>query len=165
MVKKLLAGSLLVAVAIAVWLIFMNDSDEKRIMKTLSGLTECVSKHPGEKTSVMLFKSQILPGYFDDMCMLKIDNTHLSGAYTPESISSHMTRIRSFFNDISLSFYDTKITFPSPDKAVVDLTGHLTGTLKRGNRINESRELKAELRKSDGKWLVYSLEVQEILKK
>lgn len=165
MVKKLLAGSLLAAVAIAAWLIIMNNSDEKRIIKTLSGLTDCVSKHSGEKTSVMLFKSQILLGYFDDMCILKIDDSHLSGAYTPENISSNMTRIRSFFKEISLNFYDTKISFPSPDKAVVTMTGHLTGTLKRGNRINESRELKAELRKSNGKWLVYNLEVQEILKK
>jgi len=163
MVKKLIIPLIIIISAVVVWLLFFNESNEQKVLKRLKGLGECVSKRAGEKTSGMLLKSQMVPGYFDDRCSLMVDDHHLAGDYTPEEISSRMVQIRTFFTEMSLDFYEPKVTFPGPDRAEISFTGHLTGTLKRGDRINEVRELKAELKYKDKKWLFYSFRVTQVL--
>ncbi len=165
MVKKLLIPVIIIICAVVVWLLFFNESPEQKVLKRLKGLAECASKRAGEKTSGMVLKSQMVSGYFDDSCSLMVDEHHLAGDYTPEEISARMVQIRTFFTEMSLDFYEPKVTFPGPDRAEVTFTGHLTGTLKQGDRINEVRELKADLKLKDGKWRFYNFKVTQVITK
>ena len=163
--KKLLIPAVIILAAATIWFCFFRDNEENKVRRALASLADSASKRAGEKTSTMIIKSQILASNFAEKCGLLIDDKYFAGEYSPEEISNQMLRARTFFHDFSLDFYDTEIDFPSTNEARIAFTGHLTGTLKNGDRINEARELVALLRNDSGKWKFYSFKIRPILRK
>ena len=165
MVKKLVCLLAVVVAGAAIWYFLFNKTDKDQVLDALSAVAEAASKTAGETTSSMLLKTQMVGGYFAEKCVLNIDDQMFTGEYTPEDISANMVRMRQFFTDNKLSFYDAEVLFPSVDEAVVNFTGSLKGTLKNQSRVNEAREIQAKLTKKSGSWRFYSFKIQEILKK
>ena len=113
----------------------------------------------------MAHKIKSIGALFAETCDLIVPVHSLSGSYPREEISSIALRGRAQFINLSLKFYDLKISFPEKGVAKVALTGKLTGRTTFGEDMDETRELECLLKKVEKKWLFSQFEVVEVLKK
>lgn len=162
--KYILIAAMIVVAGI--WAtIFFFPSEEKKVKKQFSLLSEWISKDPNESTLTMARKVKNIGTLFAERCELREPVYPLSGSYTREEITSIALRGRAHFFDLSLKFYDLNISFPEEGVARVTLTGKLTGKSTSGEQMDETRELECLLRKIENQWLFSQLEVVEVLKK
>jgi len=69
------------------------------------------------------------------------------------------------FRYVKFSAHDVEISLTSPETATVDFTGSVNGLTKRGKSIDDYKELTCKLRLVEGKWVIYSVSIREIIKK
>ncbi len=163
--KRYLLIGMLMAILGSVIAITVFPSEEKRVKRQFSLLSERVSKSPEENAFTLLQKMRGMGGLFDEHCELKTDYPSLSGSYAREEISTYVGSARSHVSQLSLRFYDLQIVFPERDVAKVTLTARLTGRSTAGEQMDEIRELECLLKKIEKKWLLSQIEVIEVLKK
>ncbi len=163
-IKYLLVGALILVVGIVV-AITLIPSEEKRVRKQFSLLSEWVSKSSEENAFTMLQKMKNIGTLFNEYCEMKIQYQSLSGIYTRQEISTTAGNARSYVCQLDLKFYDLRLIFPEKEVARVNLTAKLTGRSTAGEQVDETRELECVLRKIDKQWLFSQIEVIEVLKK
>lgn len=139
--------------------------DEAKIRSAFQDLGHYASKSGKGGTTKMVLKTNAVAYLFADPCSLEVGGTFLSGDYSREEITANAVRARSMFKRVTLSFYDLTVDLTAPDRAVTVFTARLTGETKTGNNISETREMRSELKKIDGKWLFSNFSVVEVLKK
>lgn len=147
----------------AVFLLF--PSEEKKVKKRFSLFSEHVSKDSGENAFVMANKIKGISALFAENCNFIVSDYSLSGNYTREEISGIALRGRGHFSNLSLKFYDLRISFLERDLARVKLTARLTGRSVHGEQVDETRELICLLKNVEKKWLFSSFEVVEVLRR
>jgi hypothetical protein len=141
------------------------ESDERKVKKQFAQLSEWVSKEPGENPIVMAQKVKNIGTLFGERCSIRTPFDSFSGEYRREEIPGYAVRGRSYFSTLDLKFYDLSISFLEKGLANVTLTARLTGTSAAGEQVDETRELKYVLKKTEKKWLFTELDVVEVLKK
>ena len=148
------------------WAAFrLLESDERKVKKQFAQLSEWVSKEPGESPIAMAQKVKNIGSFISGSCEIKIPFDSFSGKNTPDEVSAYAARGRSYFSTLDLKFYDLSISFPEKEVANVTLTARLTGTSTGGEHVDETRELRCVLKKTEKKWLFTELEVVEVLKR
>jgi hypothetical protein len=165
-VKKLIIILILAAAAFAVYWFFLRSSDESVIRKNVESLAWNASKMPGEGTTAMLIKTQVLESLFADKCALSVRVPEIDGDYSREEISSKAALCRRNFKSAVISFRDLTVTVAkdkSSAKAV--MTACFEGVPSSGEKIFQAREVEAVLKKIDGKWLFFGFSLVEVLKK
>ena len=163
-IKYLIIAFLIVMVGILATFLFF-PSEEKKVEKKFTLLSEHMSKDPGENTFIMANKIKGISALFGENCNFTVSDYSLSGNYTREEISGIALRGRAHFSNLGLKFYDLKVSFPEKDLAQVNLTGRLAGKSVYGEHVDETRELICLLKKVEKKWLFSSFEVIEVLKR
>ena len=163
-IKYLIIAFLIVMVGILATFLFF-PSEEKKVEKKFTLLSEHMSKDPGENTFIMANKIKGISALFGENCNFTVSDYSLSGNYTREEISGIALRGRAHFSTLGLKFYDLKVSFPEKDLAQVNLTARLTGKSVYGEHVDETRELICLLKKVEKKWLFSSFEVIEVLKR
>ncbi len=163
--KYLIVALLIVIVGISAAFLFF-PSEEKKVKKRFTLLSEDVSKDSGENTFIMANKIKGISDLFAESCDFAVSDYSLSGNYTREEISGIALRGRAHFSTLSLKFYDLKVSFPEKELAQVNLTARLTGRSVYGEQMDETRELICLLKKGEKKkWLFSRFEVIEALRK
>ena len=153
---------MVVGIVVAITLI---PSEEKKVKRQFTLLSEWVSKSPEENAFTMLQKMKNIGTLFDEHCEMKIPDQSLSSSYTRQDISTFAGSARSYVSQLDLKFYDLLVIFPEKGVARVNLTARLTGRSTAGERVDETRELECVLRKIDKQWVFSQIEVIEVLKK
>jgi hypothetical protein len=157
--------ALLIVIA-GIWVAFrLFESEERKVKKQFALLSEWVSKDSNETPFTLAQRVKKIGTLFNDNCLIKTPFDSFSGKYTPEEISGVAARSRVYFSTLDLKFYDLGISFPEKRMADVSLTARLTGKSKAGEYMDETRELRCVLRKTEKGWLFSELEVIEVLKK
>jgi len=162
--KYILVAVLIIAAGVVAGS-YLFQSEEKRIKKQFSLLSEWASKDSNETPFGMARKLQRIGTLFAERCEIKTHLESLSGSYTPEEISGYAARGRTLFSGLHLRFSDLKIEFPEVEAASVSLAARLTGRLTNGEYVDESHELESTLKKTGKKWLFTSFVMVEVLKK
>jgi hypothetical protein len=140
-------------------------SEKKKVRKQFEGLSNVVSKEPGESVFTTARKAKEIVPLFDENCELIMPADSVSAYFSRGEITSYVIRGRTQFSDLSLTFVDLSITFPDPGTAKVVLTAKLKGNVVNGDRMDETREVQSTLKKIKRKWLFAAFEVVEVLKK
>ena len=165
--KSIVAAGLVVMAGI-VAVFFFSPSEEKRVRKQLGLLSQYVAKEPGEDPFSMANRIQNISRLFAENCEFKIEGDSfysLSGSYSRQEVAGYALRGRSYFSDLSLTFYDLKIRFPEKGSAQVGFTAKLTGRSTTGEKMDETREFQCVLNKIEKKWFFSQFEVVEVLKR
>ncbi|HOK05057.1 MAG TPA: hypothetical protein P5105_02450 [Victivallales bacterium] len=143
---------------------YLFPNDKEKIKKQFANLASAVSIIPGEKPIQIGLKMTTMPELFDNPCEIEATHEWINGSYTPQEISSQIMRAKMNFKSLSLTFYDISIELRD-DFAVVNFTARLTATKKDNKSIEEVREVKADLRRKEKKWVFTKFAVVETLKK
>lgn len=155
----------LIIITVVVFKLSGEATPEAQIRERLKSFLAKASKSSGDKLSTGLVKSKSLEGFFASRCKFQIGVSSFSGTYTPEQISSNSMRSRSMFKYVKFSAHDVEVVLNSPETATVNLTGAVNGVSKRGKSIDDYKDLTCKLRLVEGKWLIYSVSIREIIKK
>ncbi len=162
--KHILVAAIILVAGILIG-IHLSESDEKKVKKQFTLLSELASKDRSESIIATAQKMQKIGPLFDNRCELKTHLDYLSGTFTPEEIMSHGARGRALFSRFSLHFSDLKIRFPAEGLAEATLTVRASGTLTDGQHLDEIHEVESTLKKIEKKWLFSSFWVVEVLKR
>lgn len=162
--KNILISVLVLIVGIGAAIYFF-PSEEKRIKKQFSSLSEWISKEPDEKKLTMATKRQNIMSVFAKTCKFEAPAAEVSGTHSPDEIATKAIMARSRFATLSLKFYDLEVDFPQEGMAKVIATAKLTGSATDGEAIEETHEIECVLQKTEGDWLISEVEVVEVLKK
>ena len=166
MVKmKYLLVALLIGIVgiLAAFLLF--PSEEKKVKKRFTLLSEQLSKNSGENTFIMASKIKGISALFGENCNFTVSDYSLSGNYTREEISGIALRGRAHFSTLGLKFSDLKVSFPEKELVQVNLTARLAGKSVYGEHVDETREVICLLKKVEKNWLFISFGVVEVLKR
>ncbi len=169
--KKKLIILILVIVAAggAGWYFWQRNTPQGIIRRKFADLAYAASKESGEKSSALIYKTQmVLPNLFAETCGLEVKEAILGGDYSREEISSKAAMAHKRFSSAALRFFDLEIEVSEqqPDRAKAYFTVNLDGIRAQGGeRVNETREMEATLRKIDGNWVFTNFKIREILRK
>ena len=163
MVKKAIIVILLAFVAWGLYLYL--QSDERKVRKRFSKLSELVSKEGGESAVVLAQKARNTGALFYSTCTIESGDSMRSGTYKPEEIASHTASARAMFQELSLEFYDLKVDFPSGDTARAGLTGILKGLTKSDELFDETHELEVDLTKVENDWFISRIKAVQTLER
>ncbi len=92
--------------------IHLSESEEKKVKKQFTLLSELNSKDPNENIITTAQKMKKIGALFDKQCELKTHLDYLSGTFTPEEIMTHWVQGRALFSTLSVHFSDLKTEFP-----------------------------------------------------
>jgi uncharacterized protein YchJ len=101
----------------------------------------------------MLYKTQRLGELFAPTCVLEVDRYGLAGTYTPGEVSSQAARARPRLARLVLSFHDLQVRFPTKDTAEAEFTARVVAQWDSGGAVEDTAEVRSELRRIEGKWL------------
>lgn len=155
----------LIIIAVIAFKFSGKKTPEEQIKERLTSFLIKASKSSGDKLSTGLVKSKSIEGFFASRCKFQIGVSSFSGTYTPEQISANSMRSRSMFRYVTFSAHDVEIILNSPETATVNFTGAVNGVTKRGKSIDDYKDLTCKLRLTDGKWVIHSVSIREIIKK
>ena len=142
-----------------------EKTPEQQIKTRLTEFLSKASKSSGDKLSTGLLKSKSLENFFEQRCKFQVGTSLFSGTYTPTQISNNSMRYRTMVRRVKFSAHDIEIILTSPKTAKIDFTGAVNGVTKREKSFDDYKELTCKLRLVEGKWLIYSVSIREIMKK
>jgi len=161
---KPLLPLLAVIAAVLIWYVYFNKTDKELIKEQLYQFRTDVSKYAGEGMAQSILKCKALEKLFDKTCHVNINVDMFAGSFSPEEISSKAMYCRSHCASAAVNFYNIKITIDGDD-AEASLTASLDGASRDGKRFNEYRELVFSFKKIEGKWLIYKIDIHQIIEK
>jgi hypothetical protein len=151
-------------VAAAFWW-FRPVSDETQVKRLFSELSGYVTRPEGEGASGMAYRTHRLATLFADPCELDVTHTFLAGSYSRSEITANAVRARSQFRHVDLDFLDVAVSMTGENRAKAVFTVRLAGVLKAGERIQEVREMEADVEKREGEWLFTRFRMIDVLRK
>jgi len=162
--KKYIIIAVLVIAAVITYFV-LQESEEEKVRKQFSLLSEYVSKKSDENNIMLAANAKKVQNLFAEHCELGIPMYSISGNYKPNDISSLVLSSRSYFAKVTLSFHDINVDFPEKDSASVNLTANLKGKLTSGEYTDDTHELEFTLEKVEDEWLINAIEAVEVLDK
>ncbi len=147
------------------WRLWRRRTPEWQVLHQLDQLVRCASKEENESFATGLWKVNAVEKFFAPECTFDCHTEMFEGKYSPSQISAELGKIRMLYLHVRLDISDPTVTFPSPDEAVVDFTGHVTGVSKHGYAVNAVREMICRLKKLDDEWKIAALTVREVLER
>ena len=159
-----LLAVLFAAGAVFFW-IHRKKDDRRMILENLRILERLVSVKEGDNRRSLLAMIRDVRNILENPCELALDEGGISGAYTPPEISNLVLRFQAQVVRARLSFHDVNIVFLKKGVADITCTGHLKGRIRTGERLDEFRELRIEVVKTDGGWKFTRFQTVEALEK
>jgi len=142
-----------------------QQSDEKKIKKRFTRLSELFSKDDLEPALLMATKVKGIGSLFAKTCIIQSSDRLRSGTYTPEQITSHAASARAIFRVLKLKFYDIEISLQGEAEARASLTGVLSGISKQEENFEETHEMEFDLVKLEDEWFFSAIRMVEVLQK
>lgn len=167
MVKKIII-TVIIAIGLATvsYFILRSPNDKQIIISRLHDLVANVSKKDGEGPLEMAVKHQAISGFIDQQCAMYIKEAMLTGDFTPEEFASRITRSRTLFKSLNGKIDSCEVQLDAAKKsATVEFAIRVIAELKSGEKFDEVRDLRAKVRKVDGKWVFSSFEIHKVLEK
>lgn len=157
--------ALVVVISGAVVLVYVLQSEEHKIKRGFASLAKWASKEEGENNLTMVLKTRSIGSLCEKTCHIKAPGTTFSGTYSSQQISALAARARMPFTGFEVRFDDLHIELIRKEWAKVRVTAQLMGIQKRGERLDDTRELECRLHKVEGKWLFTYFELIEVLER
>ena len=167
MKKIIMIILVLVIAAGGVWFfVFNKKTDEELIKEQLAELADACSKNAEETSVTMALKNARIANTIAGHCSVAIPQAMMNGTFTPMEFAGSMTRSRAMFSTLRGTIEEAEVTVSEgQNKAVVDYSVRVTGALKKGDAVEEARDLRSEVVKEEDKWKFSSFEIREVLEK
>lgn len=143
----------------------LSGGNEKKVKKLFARLEEKAEKKGEESIMKVALRVRGIGALFAEESLIESNLYDLTGTYSPDDINSLAAAISVRFTNLSIKFYDIRVSFPAKGQARANLTAMLTGASKRDGPIKETRELEVDLVKIEGEWYFRRISMVEVLEK
>ena len=158
-----------VATIAAVLWILLKPTEERRVARVFSGISEIMHKRSGEGMLASAAKSESVCGYCEDPVYITVTEAGIGEiAMEKQEIRRRVVVMRSYFTEMDLIFDEVNVVLSSGDQASVSADVTLRGTgAEDGTPNSETREMNAVMKKDGktGEWLIHSLVIEPIIEK
>jgi len=160
-----LAFVAIAGIAVFLWWLLQPELEERRIRRRLDAFAGVVERRSGSSALRVAVASERLPGFFCNPVDVDIPEVGLTGRFTPEEISSHISRTLLSVKHLQLTFPDVHLDSVAGAGARIRVTARLQAALRTGEDVDEVRELVCELRKVEGRWRFRDVKRQPVLER
>lgn len=155
---------LLVMCVVVGGVFFLLPSEEKKILKNLSSLSEYCSVTKKESVLGTLQKAALAAKLCTTPCKVQIDSLKLDDELSQNQITDHILMLKKRLSHTIFSFQDTTIVILGENQAEVTTTLHLKSESK-DKSFSDAYELDIKVEKTGGDWRFSSFTVVEFMKK
>ncbi len=138
---------------------------ERQVRRQFKSLAAWASKDGEEGSIASLQVAREARDYFSDPCQWTAESYHLAGNVSINEITQYVFATRTRMDRLSVKFYDLVVDFTPEGQARVTATVRIVGAGKGGDALNETGELRCTLAKEDGRWLLKTVILVQVLKK
>ena len=165
--KAVSALLVVVALAAAAWWFFGGrKSDEEKIAAVFDRLVDACGKAAKESPIVMATKNAEFSNIVADPCSVDVREAMIDGTFRPLEFASRITKGRAMFKTLNGKVEDLVVKVdPGGKKAVAEYSIRVWGESGQRGAFDESRDLRSELIKVDGKWKISSFVVDKVLER
>lgn len=162
--KILLLTAALLLLTFAAYRIFTGNSDEEKIRKTLHRLTTLAAKPQEPRPAELAAKLRTLQTIFAEQVTIDFGARKMSETYTPRSLEPLLVNFRKQFisSDCSMSDLETTVSGGHADTV---FACRFQGTPRKGNAVDEVRDINCRLVKHDKTWYIESISINDILER
>ncbi|MEN8198549.1 MAG: hypothetical protein ABFR63_00620 [Thermodesulfobacteriota bacterium] len=160
--RKLMFSLALVLLAIIV--LFLLPSDEKKIRHNLELLAEYSSSSPGEAGVAELQKAALVAKQCSDPCRVHIESLDIARNFNKKELREHVILMKRSLPAVTFGFTDTRVELTTDERAEVVTTLALSGELA-DERFSDAYELNIIALKQDGEWLFSDFTVVEFMER
>ena len=166
--KKRVVVFLLAAAAVCICAfvaVFFLKSEEHKVKLVLDKLIYLGERPENPGAAELAVKLGSIDDIFAEQVSLDFGRRFLSGIYSSRSIEPLLVQYRKAFVRADLKMDDLTVTISPEDTANAIFSCRLTGKLHRGDQIEEVRDVECRLKKTEGKWRIEKLEINEVLER
>ncbi len=170
MVNKLFYGVIILLIIIGgIWgyFYFFKPSDQLIIKHNLEKLAEAASKKSGSGTISLVANGNVVDKLIADNVSIQVGYAAVDSSYSKYTFSNQIMKAKTVFSELTFTVYDCNVEL-SDDKtsATVSFTGAVKGVSKRGQKINEVKDVVATAEKNaDEKWQFSKFSLQKVVYK
>ncbi len=170
MVNKLFYGVIFILIIIGgFWgyFHFFKPNDPLIIKHNLEKLAESASKKSGSGTISLVANNNVIDKLITDNVSIQVGYAALDSIYSKYTFSNQIMKAKTFFSELTFTVYDCEVELADDKKsAIVSFTGAVKGTLKRGQKINEVKDVVATAKKNaEEKWQFSKFSLQKVVYK
>jgi len=156
-------GLIIIAGIVAFFWIY--QSDEARIKKRFTSISELAAKDGEENELMAALKARKIADVFAKSCRIDIPSESISQTFSKDEIPPHVMAGRARYSRLAVKFYDIQIKFPDDNTADVDLTASVAALTSSNEPVNDIYEVRCALNKIENDWFFTKIEEVEVLEK
>lgn len=141
------------------------QSDEAKIKKRFTTISEQAEKDASENELTAALKAKKISDLFGPSCRVDIPSESVSKTIPKDEIPAHVLAARARYSKLTLKFYDIEIKFPENNVADVDLTASVDARTASGEPVNDIHEVRCTLNKIEKDWFFSKIEEVKVLEK
>lgn len=161
--NKILAALGVILLGWGLWYAF--PTRERQVRRQFKALASWAGKDGDEGALASVQTAREAGRFFADPCEWNAEAYNLSGRVSLEEITRYVFAARTRVEKLTVKFYDLAVEFLADGTAHAKATVRVQGTSKDGDAINETHELKCDLIKQDGRWLLSRITLVQVLKR
>lgn len=163
--KKYAGAGLVLAAAVAVFLIFFVDWEARAVKKQLRSVAEQMTWAPAESELTMAARIRKVQEKITASCLVDVPSYRISRYVNEEDVPTYMMIARNYYRTLSVDLHDLEVQSIQLPEAQAVATAYVKATGADGQRNDEVLAIQFHLRKIDKKWLIAEAREMQVLEK
>jgi hypothetical protein len=163
--KKYLTIGLILAVAVAVFLIFFVDWEARAVKKQLRSIAKEMTWGPAENELTIAVRIRHVQEKVAETCQVEIPSYKISLLVAKKDVPAYMMMARNYYKNLSVKFEDLKVESIQLPQARAITTAYVKAATADGQRNDEAMELEFNLQKIDKTWQITAVTEKQVLEK
>lgn len=163
--RKYLTAGLILAVAVAVFLIFFVDWEARAVKNQLRSVAEQMTWAPADSELTMALRIKHVQEKIARTCQVEIPTYKVSQSVSRNDVPTYMLMARNYYKDLSVELEDMDVQSIDLPQAQAVATAFVKATGADGRRNDAVLALQFRLQKVEKKWRVTEAKEIEVLER
>ena len=145
---------------------FLHSTQEEQIRARLDQLCKEMQKQENEPALDSMTRAARIGKIFRDPCTIYFTSPLVEGTLSRREIIQHISMARNAFTRLNLTFFDITFNFPDDRLANLFMTMRVQGYLQGNDEpFSDVRELRMDMKQTDGTWHISRVEEVQVLER
>jgi hypothetical protein len=161
--KKYLSVGLILAAAVAVFLIYFVDWEARAVKKQLRSIAKQMTWAPADSELTMAVRIKHVQEKIAETCQVEIPSYKVSQSVSRNDVPTYMMMAKNYYKNLSVELEDLKVESIQLPQARAVTTAYIKATGADGQRNDEALVLEFSLQKVEKTWQVKDVKEMQVL--